>query len=123
MPKSKKKNYKSSGEISQADELKKINEELSLLYRASELLSRSLDLKEIYDTLYELVSEVMPCDGMYISSFDPVKKMIQSDYGNHRGIYFDGKIFPSTPLEKRGKGIQSRVIRSGKSLISTATRN
>ncbi|HEC21311.1 MAG TPA: GAF domain-containing protein, partial [Chloroflexi bacterium] len=94
--------------------LRKRTEELSLLYEAGKQLSRTLDQDAIYDTLYDLVSRVMACDNMVVSSYDPADRMIYCCYVCAEGRRLDADKFPPIPLEPEGQGVQSVVIRDGK---------
>lgn len=98
-------------------ELKRRTEELGLLYKAGHQLGRTLDLQEIYQVLYDVVSGAMPCDSMILSSFDPKDNMIKCVNNWHEGTPLDVGRFPLIPLEPEGQGIQSRVIRSGEPLL------
>jgi len=98
-------------------ELRKRNKELQLLYEAGRQLGRSLDLQEVYDTLYQLICCAMDCDGIYISSYDAQSKLIRCVYARHGTKRIDHSRFPPIPLEPEGHGIQSEVIRSGRPLL------
>ncbi|MBN1318885.1 MAG: response regulator [Anaerolineales bacterium] len=98
-------------------ELERRTEELGLLYKAGHQLGRTLDLQEIYQVLYDVVSSVMACDSMVLSSFDPKKEIIRCVCNWHEGNPQDVSHFPSIPLEPEGLGIQSRVIRNGEPLL------
>ena len=97
--------------------LNKSNREISLLYSASRELSRSLDTERIYQSIYNIVSEIIPCDTMQISSYDSEGKTIKCIAAWHLGDRIDTTNFPLLPLQSKGKGIQSPVIRNGKSRI------
>ncbi len=84
-----------------------------MLYQASRQLSRTLDLTAVYETLYSLISGVMDCKGLYVSSYDPQDKLIRCSYAWHEGETLDPSTFPPIPLEPQGHGIQSEVIHSG----------
>jgi len=99
------------------DALRKRTEEISLLYEIGRQFSRTLDLERIYDTLHDLVSKVMDCDGLFVSSYDPKDKLIRCTYARHERQRLDASQFPPIPLEPEGHGIQSVVIRTGESLL------
>jgi PAS domain S-box-containing protein len=98
-------------------EIEKHNQELSLLYNAGRVLSRTLDLEKIYFSFYELVSSIMHCDTMYIADFDPKKEMISARFAISDGKTLNVSGFPPIPLEPEGSGIQSQVIRKGKARV------
>jgi PAS domain S-box-containing protein len=101
----------------QAEEaLRRRSTEISLLYQLSQELNRSLRLESVYDALFSAISQVMPCDGLYISSYNPEDQLIRCTYARHEGRRLDASQFPPLPLEPEGRGTQSRVIRSGEPL-------
>ena len=99
------------------ENLKKRNSEINLLYQASQEISASLHIREIYDSIYSIIKEHMLCDSMHISSFDNDSKMIKCIASWHEDRKMDVSKFPLLPLEPEGHGIQSRVIRTGASLM------
>jgi len=98
-------------------EAERANEEVGLLYEASRQLSRSLDLDTVYNTLQRLVSRMMDCDGMFVSSYDPQDHLIRCVYHWHEGKPTEVGHFPPIPLEPEGYVIQSTVIRTGQPLL------
>jgi len=86
-------------ERKQAEEaLRRRTEELGLLYEAGREFGRTLDLQEIYDTLYELVSQIMACDGMYVSSYEAADELVRCTYAKHGSRRLDAARFPPLPL-------------------------
>ena len=85
------------------------------LYNAGKQISQSLDLQVISRTFHQLVKDSIKCDNMYISSYDAATKLITAVFGISEGKLVDVSEFPPIPLEPKGSGIQSPVIRSGKS--------
>ncbi|GEM_PF-2458433 len=101
----------------QAEEaLRRRNTEITLLYQLGQELNRSLRLESVYDALFSAVSQIMPCDGLYVSSYNPEDQLIRCVYARHEGQRLDVNEFPPLPLEPEGHGTQSRVIRSGEPL-------
>lgn len=98
--------------------LEKRTREISLLYDAGRKLNSSLDLHHVYETLHGLVSETMPCDGLFISSFDDGRDLIRCEMAFQDGQLHDVGEFPTIPLEPEGIGTQSQVIRSGTSMLA-----
>jgi len=98
------------------DEIKARNEDIRLLYEAGIQLGSSLKLDEVYKSVHELISQVMGCDGLYISSYDKENKIIKCEaaWGNGRVLDISG--FPHIPLGEEGKGTQSIVIHTGEPL-------
>ncbi|HSI73239.1 MAG TPA: ATP-binding protein [Fimbriimonas sp.] len=83
---------------------------LSLLKEAGQRLSRSLDPKKLFATLTELVCEVLPCDGLVVSSYTSSDEMIRCVYAWAGGQVHDHSGFPALSLSHDGKGMQSQVI-------------
>jgi signal transduction histidine kinase len=89
----------------------------ALLFRAAQELSETLDLKELYKNLYNLIIKVMDCDTFILSEYDPEEEMIYCDFIIHQGQEEEPSALPPIPLEPEGQGTQSLVIRKGEALI------
>ncbi|MBZ0201844.1 MAG: PAS domain S-box protein [Ignavibacteria bacterium] len=98
-------------------ELKKKKDEVTILYNAERELASSLDTNEVYDKIYRIVSELIPCESMVISSFEKTSSKINCLAAWIKDKKLDNSKFPELLLDKTGKGFQSRVIITGKSLI------
>ena len=92
-------------------------EELALLYEAAGLLGRTLDPTVIYDTLQVMVTRVMDCAGLLVSTHTPEDNLIRCVYAWVEGSHLDPALFPPVPLSEEGQGMQSQVIRSGAPLL------
>ena len=97
----------------QKSEILQRNLEINLLYEAGRQISESLNLESIYLTFFDLISNNMKCDTMYIASFDLQTGLISAEYAVIEGKPAEVSGFPPIPLEPEGRGIQSPVIRSG----------
>ena len=86
------------------------------LYQAGQRIGQSLNLQKIYDNLHEIIAEMMPCDGLVISSYNLSQKKFICEALFHEGKALDVSGFPTIPLEPPGKGTQSQVVHSGHSL-------
>ncbi len=95
----------------------KRTEELALLYEAAGLLGRTLDPAVIYSTLQAMVARVMDCASLLISIYTPEDGLIRCVYACTDGVVLDTAAFPPLPLDQEGRGMQSRVIRSGLPLM------
>ena len=105
-------------ERAEAEEtLRKRTKELELLYQFSQELRQTLDLDLIYKHFYTFVSKIMDCDLMMVSSFAPKEKLITCDYLIMDGKKQDISEFPPLALNPDGKGTQSMVITTGKSML------
>ena len=97
--------------------LRKRTEEVELLYEAGQQLSQTLDIDTIYDRLHGLVSGIMDCDSLAVSSFDPEDKLIRCAFAIIEGNQQDVSHLPPLPLNPEGQGTQSLVIHTGRSLL------
>ena len=94
------------------------NREIQILYEAGQALSQTLDLDRLYETFMHILKKVMHCDHLFISSFEKEAGMIYCVFGMEGATILDVASFPPVYLEPEGQGTQSRVLRSGKSLLS-----
>lgn len=88
-----------------------------LLHEAAQYLGETLDPEKVYDRLHELLSAVVPHDGLVVSSYDPETNLIRCEYAWVDGNKLDATSLPSLPLNVKGEGMQSRVIHTGQSLL------
>lgn len=98
-------------------ERQKLIRDLEMLVEAGRALNESLDPKSIYPLIYHYLSKVMPCDFVIVSSYDPKNSLIQCEFMHSSEGPQDVSGFPLIPLEPPERGTQSRVIRSGTSLL------
>jgi PAS domain S-box-containing protein len=96
------------------EELNKRINEISLLYQASQNIGKNLDLDHLLHTFYQQIAGIMDCDAFFVSSYDEQQQLIRCVYGYSENARLDVSGFPAIPLEPEGKGMQSRVIRSGR---------
>jgi PAS domain S-box-containing protein/putative nucleotidyltransferase with HDIG domain len=95
----------------------KYTEQVHVMYRASRELNASLDKQHIYAAAYNSIREIIPCDTVYVSSFERRTSMISLICGWNNGVQVDISSYPPIPLEPEGKGVQSEVIRTAKPLL------
>jgi PAS domain S-box-containing protein len=88
-----------------------------LLQDAARLLGETLDPERVYDHFHELLADVIPHDGLVVSSYDDRDDLIRADYVWADGRKIDPSTFPPVPLNREGEGLQSRVIVSGEGLL------
>ncbi len=112
-------NFRDITQQKQAEEsARRQSEQIRLLYDASQRLNRTLDINEIYQTIFEFLSAILPCDGLIISAFDPSTELITCQaHWVGRGEAQDVSAYPPIPLEPEGRGTQSLAIRTGKPLL------
>jgi PAS domain S-box-containing protein len=97
-------------------ERKRAEHNRELLAQTARDLSSSLNLQDIYTTLYKGIKQAMPCASMLVSQYDSSEQLIRCAFGYDNGP-MDVSQFPPISLEAQGRGTQSLVIRSGQPLI------
>jgi PAS domain S-box-containing protein len=88
-------------------------DERELLLEAARTLGETLDPQRVYDRFRDLLRDVVPHDGVLVSSYDEGEGLIRCDYAWSDGNRLDISVFPPLPLNREGGGMQSRVIVSG----------
>jgi len=88
-----------------------------VLLAAAQRLAESIDPERVYDSFHELLDEVVPHDGVVVSSFDPDDGLIRCEYAWVEGSRIDESALPPLPLNREGGGMQSRVIVTGEPLL------
>jgi signal transduction histidine kinase len=91
-------------------------DELRLLYEAGSRLGRSLEPAQVFETMRQLVTSAMGCDGLLVSSYSPHDQMISCSHAWVEGEAVDPSKFPPIRLNQDGRGMQSRVIITGQPL-------
>ena len=92
-------------------------DEIALFYSASQKLSQTLDVKSIFNTVLELISDLLPLSSLTLSRYESENQLIHALFVFHEGDYIDISQLPAIPLEEEGRGTQSKVIRSGQPLL------
>ncbi len=101
-----------------ADELAtQQSQQLQILFEAGQQLNSSLDLDEIYQVICDFMSKNTPNNNFVISAFDPETQLIHCRAFLNDNNWMDVKTLPPLPLEEEGRGTQSRVIRTGQSML------
>jgi hypothetical protein len=77
----------------------------------------SIDPERVYERFHQLVGEVIQHDGLIVSSYDDRDELIRCEYAWTDGVVLDPTTLPPIALNRRGGGMQSRVIVSGGSLL------
>lgn len=75
-------------------------------------LGDSLNLDEVYHTIYQHIQHMMDVWYFIISSYDAQTELIRAEYAAADQVY-DVAGFPPIPLGEPDKGTQSRVIHTG----------
>jgi PAS domain S-box-containing protein len=100
-----------------SDELRRKAELAELLLDAARQLGESIEPERIYERFHQLVVDVIPHDGLIVSSYDDRDELIRCEYAWTDGAVLDPETFPALPLNRGGGGMQSRVIVSGEPLL------
>ena len=90
----------------------------SLLQAAARQLGESLDPEAVYDHFHELVAEVIPHNGLVVSSYDDAAGEIRCEYAWVDGSKLDPSTFPPLQINRSGEGMQSHVILTGEGLLA-----
>jgi signal transduction histidine kinase len=88
-----------------------------LLLDAARTLGDTLDHERVYDRFHELLEQVVPHDGVVVSSYDERDGLIRAEYCWTDGNRLDVSTFPPLPLNRKGGGMQSRVIVTGEPIL------
>jgi two-component system phosphate regulon sensor histidine kinase PhoR len=88
-----------------------------LLLDAARSLGETLEPDRVYDRFRDLLADVVPHDGVLVSSYDEGDGLIRCDYAWSDGNRLDTSVFPPVPLNREGGGMQSRVIVNGEPLL------
>jgi PAS domain S-box-containing protein len=88
-----------------------------LLLHAARELGESLEPERVYERFHELLTDVVPHDGLIASSYDDRDETIRAEYAWTDGAILDSSTLPPVRLNRKGGGMQSRVIVSGEPLL------
>jgi PAS domain S-box-containing protein len=100
-----------------ARELERKARVAELLLEAARELSESVEPERVYDRFHELLADVLPHDGIVVSSYEEQEGLIRCEYAWSDGNRLDVASFPALPLNREGGGMQSRTIVSGEPLV------
>jgi signal transduction histidine kinase len=98
-------------------ELRRKAEIAELLLHAARRLGETLEPERVYDTFHDLLAGIVQHEGVVVSSFDERDDLIRCEYAWNEGNRLDPSTFPPVPLNRKGGGMQSRVIVSGERLL------
>jgi PAS domain S-box-containing protein len=88
-----------------------------LLLHAARELGESLEPERVYERFHELLTDVVPHDGLIASSYDDREELIHAEYAWTDGAILDPSTLPPVRLNREGGGMQSRVIVGGEPLL------
>src|SRR5436309_452709 len=98
-------------------DLRRRAEIAQLLLDAARSLTETLEIDRVYDRFHELLADVIPHDGVIVSSFDQRESLITCEYASVEENRIDPATLPPLKLSAGG-GMQSEVIRTGESLLA-----
>jgi two-component system phosphate regulon sensor histidine kinase PhoR len=98
-------------------ELRRKAEVAELLLNAARRLGESIEPERVYERFHQLVGEVIQHDGLIVSSYDDRDGLIRCEYAWTEGVVLDAARLPPIALNRKGGGMQSRVIVSGEPLL------
>jgi PAS domain S-box-containing protein len=98
-------------------ELRRKAEVAELLLHAARRLGESIEPERVYERFHELLKDVIQHDGLIVSSYDDRDDLIRCEYAWTDGAVLDASALPALPLNRKGGGMQSRVIVSGEPLL------
>ena len=89
----------------------------TLLLHAAREFGESLEPERVYERFHELLTDVVPHDGLIASSYDDREEIIRAEYAWTDGTILDPSTLPPVRLNREGGGMQSRVIVGGEPLL------
>jgi two-component system, OmpR family, phosphate regulon sensor histidine kinase PhoR len=98
-------------------ELVREAEKARLLLDAARQLGETLEPERVYTRFRELLADVVEHDGVIVSSYEDSDGLIRCDYAWSDGEQLDASRLPPLPLNRKGGGMQSRVIVTGEALL------
>jgi PAS domain S-box-containing protein len=99
------------------NELRRKAELAELLLHAARRLGESIEPERVYERFHELLADVLQHDGLLISSYDDRDDLIRCEYAWTDGAVLDVSALPLLTLNRKGGGMQSRVIMTGEPLL------
>jgi len=84
----------------------------SATYRISEAAGTVRNLGELYRSIHEIVSELIPATNFYVALYEPAERLITFPY-------FVDEYDAQYPPKRLGKGLTEYVLRTGRPLLAT----
>ncbi len=92
-------------------EIHRMLDRWSIVYRAGEAISASLDTEQVFLAVYRAVDQVMPCEDFVISLYDQSRNEIGGSYIIEKGKRVKPRLY------KADNGLEGHIIHSGQSLV------
>jgi two-component system phosphate regulon sensor histidine kinase PhoR len=99
-------------------DLERKAEVAELLLNAARQLGETLEPERVYERFHDLLADIVPHDGVVVSSYDEQDDLIRCEFAWVDGNRIDPSTLPALPLNREGGGMQSRVIVSGAPLLA-----
>jgi PAS domain S-box-containing protein len=96
-------------EASERKRMEKVNESI---LRISEATNSSKNLDELFHSIHQVISNLMPANNFYIALYDPQTDTVSFPY------FIDEFDLPPAP-KKPGRGLTDYVLRTGKPLLAS----
>jgi len=96
-------------EVSENKRMEKVNESI---LKISEAANSSKNLDQLFHSIHQVISNLMPADNFYIALYDPISALLSFPYFVDE---FDTAPAPKPP----GQGLTEYVLRTGKSLLAS----
>ena len=97
--------------IQQESEHKRAEQLQSALYRIAEKAHSAVDLRELYSSIHDILSELMYARNCYIALYDPASNIVSFPY-------WKDERDPPSPPRQAGKALTEYVLRTGKPLLA-----
>jgi PAS domain S-box-containing protein len=94
-------------------EYERLLERIAALAQA---LGTARDLQTIYSGLREFSVSSVPCNGFFVSLYDPAREVRTASYGWGDGLEFDVSELPPMPITAAGPN--SRAVRTGEIIVT-----
>ncbi len=91
--------------------IKRLEKTQSALIKISEAVGSAATLNELFESIHQTISELMPADNFYIALYDPKGNQISFPY------FVDSYDSPPPPT-KPGRGLTEFVLRGGSPLLA-----
>ncbi len=90
----------------------KRNEQIqAALYKITQASSSAQNLQELYQSIHQILGELMPADNLFIALYDPIADLIMFPY-------FIDEFDPAPDPNRPGRGLTEYVLRTGQPLLA-----
>lgn len=100
------------------EQIEKLHAEIDTLYEINKQLSQTLNPATVYRTIHTVITEYMPCDGLFITSYTPKDWCIHWVWAWHDGHPIAPNRLEPIVLTDDVTSHQKVVLRTGKTLYA-----